>query len=421
MSSNGDGKPARGSERVPINAEVDLEFESFQGFLSEYSSNISLGGMFVRTSEAPPVGTVLRFSLKLKGNFNLIQGRGEVVWTRPESEDPKVPAGAGIRFLELETASEDLIRRMVDRHRVQGGLPFELDADADADSTQEAPKASILANQPGDALQEDVFIPPDIAATAPAPLTEEPPGPSESPWPEAGGAAFAPRPPRKVRAGTVFLLLAAAITGGLVSHYGERLVHWITGYDKALAERVVYDVPPPVSLESSAEEARAAAQIPDEGEGEEQAVTPAEAGVTDLGPEHLSEPGGEPWIAFADDYASAQSGLSRIRLITWKESSDNLGTIVTLWGNGNLQRENIARVRLGGQPARELIKIKGIDWPFRDPVMDVESSEVRRIRTGFHPKESLNELHVVVDLKDPQSKLHRAELGGRSIELFFHR
>ena len=416
MSGNGEGKPTRGSERVPIEAQVDLEFESFQGFLSEYSSNISLGGMFVKASEPPPVGTSLKFSLRLKGDFSLIQGRGEVVWIRREGESNDHPAGAGIRFLNLETASEDLIRRMVERYRVQGGRPFELEVPEGSEDTQ---AASILEAAPEKGLQDDIFIPPDI------PLAEQTSvsvPPLESPIPPSP-PAVEPAPRRqRIGPGTVVLLFCAAILGGLVSHFGERLVGWATGYDRALAERVVYDVPPPASLASkSAGTAPAAAELPPPEEPSQRSVTPAEAGVTDLGPGRLPDGTGDSWLTFGEDYDSAEEGLNRIRLITWKEAAEGRGTVVTLWGNGNLRRENIARIRLGGQPARELIKLKGIDWPFRDPVLDVDSTEVRRIRTGFHPKETLNELHVVIDLRDSESELRLAELGGRSIQLFFYR
>ena len=425
MSGKGNGhQPSRDSERVPIRAEVDLEFESFQGFLSEYSANISLGGMFVRATDPPPVGTVLRFSLKLKGDFKLIQGRGEVAWNRREGSSAEEPAGAGIRFLELEPASADLIRRMVDRYKVQGGQPFSLEGEP-VDST--SAEASILEAPPGQAFRDDIFIPPDVP-----PLTAPLPGPSTPEPAPVREASAVRRPPSaapparrarsQVRPGTILLLLAAAVVGGLVSHFGERLVHWATGYDKVLADRVVYDIPPPASLASQPAEPATVVEPPAE---ESKILSPEEAGVVDLGPGPVpdlqGEEEGSPAVGFAEDYGAADEALNRIRLITWKETPDGSGTVVTLWGNGNLRRENVLRVRLGSQTARELVKLKGIDWPFRDAVLDVDSSLVRRIRTGFHPKETINELHVVFDLKDAEAQLSRIELGERSVQLFFSR
>lgn len=428
MAGSGIDPPNRGSDRVPIAAEVDLEFESFQGFLSEYSANISLGGMFVRCAQPPPVGTVLRFSLKLKGDFKLIQGRGEVVWNREQGQGADKPAGVGIRFLELPPASQDLIRRMVDRYRVQGGQPFDLGGSS---AKAEPLEAAVPDPLPVQGLRDDIFIPPDLPP--PSPQTA-PPQPGAAGFREAAPPGVAARrgaglPPRRryVRPGTVVLVIGAALAGGLVAQFGERLVHWATGYDRALAERVVNDIPPPVSLASEPAAAPAA-----EGTASS-ALTPAEAGVTDLGPgpatetaTAASEPavgstGAEELaIVLEEGYASATEALNRIRLITWKEAAEGAGTVVTLWGNGSLRRQDLVRVRLGGATARELVKLRGIDWPFRDPTLEIDSSQVRRIRTGFHPKDLANELHVVVDLRDSASRLRRVTLGERSVQLLFN-
>jgi hypothetical protein len=40
---------SRDSQRVPLETRVQLKFEWFGGFISEYSANISPGGMFIRT------------------------------------------------------------------------------------------------------------------------------------------------------------------------------------------------------------------------------------------------------------------------------------------------------------------------------------------------------------------------------------
>ena len=39
----------RDSRRVPLETRVQFKFDRFDGFISEYSANISPGGMFIRT------------------------------------------------------------------------------------------------------------------------------------------------------------------------------------------------------------------------------------------------------------------------------------------------------------------------------------------------------------------------------------
>src|SRR3954468_12765674 len=116
----------RDSRRVPLETRVQFKFDRFSGFLSDFSANVSPGGMFIRTRTPQPLGTVLEFEFRLGDGFELIRGRGEVVWTRAEDEGPARPAGMGLRFLELSQGSKELIYRIVDHHIQQGGTPFDV-------------------------------------------------------------------------------------------------------------------------------------------------------------------------------------------------------------------------------------------------------------------------------------------------------
>jgi uncharacterized protein (TIGR02266 family) len=116
----------RDSRRVPLETRVQFKFDRFDGFISEYSANISPGGLFLRTRAPQPPGTILDFEFRLGDGFELIRGRGEVVWNRLEDEGPARPAGMGLRFLQLSEGSKDLIYRIVDQHVLHGGTPFDV-------------------------------------------------------------------------------------------------------------------------------------------------------------------------------------------------------------------------------------------------------------------------------------------------------
>lgn len=115
------------SKRVPLERTIILKFERFSGFIKEYSANISMGGMFVRTNNFKPTGSQFDFAFKLSDDFSLIQGRGEVAWVREEDEGPDNPAGMGIRFKDLDWESRKLIFRLVDQFIQDGGVPFDVD------------------------------------------------------------------------------------------------------------------------------------------------------------------------------------------------------------------------------------------------------------------------------------------------------
>ncbi len=151
----------RDSRRVPLETRVQFKFDRFSGFLSDFSANVSPGGMFIRTRTPQPAGTVLEFEFRLGDGFELIRGRGEVVWTRTEDEGPARPAGMGLRFQELSQGSKELIYRMVDHHIQQGGTPF--------DVTQ-GPPDPIPPPPPAQAAQPVVPPSPGLAPFLPSPV-----------------------------------------------------------------------------------------------------------------------------------------------------------------------------------------------------------------------------------------------------------
>jgi molecular chaperone DnaK len=170
----------RDSRRVPLETRVQFKFDRFDGFISEYSANISPGGLFLRTRVPQPPGTVLDFEFRLGDGFELIRGRGEVVWNRLEDEGAARPAGMGLRFISLAEGSKELIYRIVDQHVLHGGTPF--------DVTQRPPDP----------------LPPSLApvASPPPPLSplstgatttlSAPADPAATPWPR-------PAPPPAAR------------------------------------------------------------------------------------------------------------------------------------------------------------------------------------------------------------------------------
>lgn len=421
----------RNADRVDVDAAVDLEFESFQGFISEYSSNISIGGMFVTSENPPPVGTSLRFSLKLKGDFKLVQGRGEVIWIRDRSVGAQGPAGMGIRFLDLEESSQDLIRRMVDRHKVQGGVPFDIQKErrgAGPGVDPDLPQDSVASEEPvlsepdtgraslselvsevagetsGDAtshggdLVPEIFVPPESLVTP----SSQPQRPPEL-----------RRKPRRLRPGFLLSLLAAAATGAVVFYFAQPLLPGYAEQGSVSGPEGVIDVPPPAALETTREASPQEHRV-------EPIAAPVE-GEEDLSLGASQESLSESAETETVDPAEVGPPLTRVRLITWAQADATEGTVVTLWGDGSLRQEDVVRVRLGGGGGRELVKLKGVSWPFRDPVLQVDTAEVRRIRTGFHPKPEGNELHIVVDLQDPEVVLQQLEREDRKVLLFFGR
>ncbi len=114
------------SNRVPLERQVKLHFEDFEGFVTECSMNVSATGMFIRCSDPQPAGSSLELEFSLTDGDPLIRGYGEVMWARRHGAGPDHPAGMGIRFLHLDAESRELIRWTVTRRYITGGGPCDV-------------------------------------------------------------------------------------------------------------------------------------------------------------------------------------------------------------------------------------------------------------------------------------------------------
>jgi len=100
--------------RQEIRRTINHEFASVDEFINEYVTNISRSGVFIRSEDPLPIGTLvnLRFSVILD-ELETIEGVGEVVRTVPAGGDEA--SGMGVVFTELTKMSKDLIERILVR------------------------------------------------------------------------------------------------------------------------------------------------------------------------------------------------------------------------------------------------------------------------------------------------------------------
>lgn len=402
----------RDSRRVPIAAKVTFKFERFAGFISEYSANISPTGMFITTNSPEPPGSVLDFEFQLGDGFEIIQGKGEVVWTRAVAEGPNRPAGMGIRFLELSEGSKELIYRIVDQYIQDGGTPFDVSL-RPPDPVQPVPAtAAPPANIPFPDLPDSGVLPamdssswlPSADRLDPAPVDDDfppfmPPLPPlddpEPPRPTVnfgGYAASAPQPGKSRVLPLAILGLLLALAAGAWFFRGN-----LTGSSN----------PDPEGTP-----ARPAAAPPPQETPE--SVTPiTEEDATPL-PEVVVRREQAPPTPSPAPAAPAGPPLTALEKITWEQAVG--GTDLILWGNGAIPPTVYNQSRIG-DPPRELIVLTGIARPFPSPKVAVDTGEVKQVRTGYHQKARGNELHIVIDLADPAVQVTRIEARERQLRI----
>jgi type IV pilus assembly protein PilZ len=119
MSEEKKNDERRKFARVPLSLLIQYRFDTLDEFLAEYSTDISLGGMFIRTDEPKEEGSLVYLQFYLRDGAKLIEGLGRVVRVH-RSEDPAsddMTPGMGIEFVNFDEPSMDLIRQIVERNR----------------------------------------------------------------------------------------------------------------------------------------------------------------------------------------------------------------------------------------------------------------------------------------------------------------
>jgi uncharacterized protein (TIGR02266 family) len=93
MNDRISGFDARCEPRVP--KKLSLAYKDKASFLKAYTKNISNGGLFVRTSDPPPKGTLINLQLQLPGLKEHLKIDCSVVWNNTKESKA---SGMGLQF-----------------------------------------------------------------------------------------------------------------------------------------------------------------------------------------------------------------------------------------------------------------------------------------------------------------------------------
>ncbi|WP_426755145.1 TIGR02266 family protein [Myxococcus sp. Y35] len=169
----------RTTDRKAVGLLVKLKHESVGSFAEEFATNLSPGGMFIRSRTPQSVGTPVKFEVQIAGGVRVLRGTAMVRWVR-EVGDPAGPPGMGLQFEELDTSSRALVEMMTMRKAV---------ADAGGPAAQPLPSIA-----PSVAPSIAPAVAPAVAPSV-APMQ---PRPAPVPPVQARPAPVAPVQPRPV-------------------------------------------------------------------------------------------------------------------------------------------------------------------------------------------------------------------------------
>lgn len=112
-----DVDPNRTTARVPL--RIKVEYACLDDFLDDYTANLSLGGMFVRTDTPMPVDTTFRIRFRLPDRISLIEATATVKWVVEPDDRAGLASGMGVAFDGLSASDERAIQRWLRQYEAE--------------------------------------------------------------------------------------------------------------------------------------------------------------------------------------------------------------------------------------------------------------------------------------------------------------
>jgi len=438
----------RATARAPVDGRVEMRFDVSSNHVMHYVTNVSAGGMFIRTPDVRPPGTLLEFRLALTGGGAPIEGRAEVVWARNLDQFQEGPPGMAVRFLDMDQADlleiALLVRQQLSRGEEIPTLnepPIPLSVDAVPEG--EPFEVDSLSGEEGPAVAFDVF---------PFRDDVEPEGPQDAaPFPGAGiadDAAAIPAPPARSSSGLLMVLVAVVVLALAAYAYlasGRR-----NGGDGVApaAPGTAAKVAPPSGVDQGEAPGRtvtrAAAKAvaiesrpaPEGGESpssgrETKSVTPAGPSPPEetplpgsTGSAHPAKRVDRPGAVGArppgaELHRTARSASPAKKLGKIHVGGENGGTRVVLDFDGVVSGSRIRSFRMDNPP-RYVVQLRGIGAEDPFAILSVGTPEVEKVRLGLHSERRPAYLQVVLDLQSGRDRVTR-KLTGRSLIIHVNR
>jgi len=108
MNERVSGFSSRIEPRVP--KALSLSYKDKSSFLKAYSTNISKGGLFIKTSDPLPQGTLINLRLQLPDLKEFLKIESLIAWINKKE---KPPAGMGLQFINMSENDNKLLQAYI--------------------------------------------------------------------------------------------------------------------------------------------------------------------------------------------------------------------------------------------------------------------------------------------------------------------
>ena len=169
-----------GARSGPIVLRIKLRYDTVETMVERFAPNVGKSGLFLPTKAIQPIGTQVKFELRIVDDTPVLVGMGKVTAVRePDPERPKAPFGIAIELMRVSREGGEMIKRMLAARRSQGlpmiaiPTPEELDGVVRAATSGESSQVSAPIAAASAASSGPVAKPKPAAVVAPT-LAPEP-------------------------------------------------------------------------------------------------------------------------------------------------------------------------------------------------------------------------------------------------------
>lgn len=104
--------------RLPrIATSIKVNFDHGMESFTEFTLNLSSGGLFIKTVQPLGIGSDITVDFTLPGFDHPFQIAGKIIWIRTV-ENSEGPPGMGIKFTNMQKVDEDILVQYVARSQM---------------------------------------------------------------------------------------------------------------------------------------------------------------------------------------------------------------------------------------------------------------------------------------------------------------
>ena len=198
--------------RPPVVLRIKLRYDDVAAMVHRFAPNVGKSGLFIPTRSLQPIGTEVKFELRLSNDQPVLVGLGRVKASKaPDPANPRAAFGMAIELMRVTREAREVIMQMLERRRAMGladvAIPMPEDVEsarrADVETQPRADTGAIVASAMVVPDSAPILVarpsqkPPEALLTAPRPSSGQAMAPRSSTRPSA--PALAPEPARAKR------------------------------------------------------------------------------------------------------------------------------------------------------------------------------------------------------------------------------